>query len=123
MLFRYLSCVGVIICDINSMGFVSVYACRVCDAFVAMCATAHKASINQNGRPMLDANVTWLNDTPGLFEGGNARHYMKRHLSNGIIFTGDEIPPDVAHIQLTILVGGIDRRPDHTTNQHHHSTL
>ena len=41
MLFRYLSCVGAIRCDINTIGFVSVYACRVCDALVASCATTH----------------------------------------------------------------------------------
>ena len=34
MLFRYLSCLGAIICHINT-GVVTVYACRVCDALVA----------------------------------------------------------------------------------------
>ena len=34
-------CLGAIICDINTMGFVSVYASRVCDALVASCATVH----------------------------------------------------------------------------------
>ena len=46
ILFCYLSRLGAIICDINTIGFVSVYACRVCAAFcaalVASCA---------NGRP------------------------------------------------------------------------
>ena len=32
MLFRSLSCMGEIMCDINTIGFVSVFACRVCDA-------------------------------------------------------------------------------------------
>ena len=41
VLFRYLSSVGATICDINTIGFVSVYACRVCDALVASCATVH----------------------------------------------------------------------------------
>ena len=41
ILFRYLSCLGAIICDINTVGFVSVYACIVCDALVASCATVH----------------------------------------------------------------------------------
>ena len=57
MLFRYPSCLGVIICDINTIEFVSVYACRVCDALVASCATVHLAtalSVNQNGRPTLN---------------------------------------------------------------------
>ena len=27
MLFRYLSCLGTVICNINTVGFVSVYAC------------------------------------------------------------------------------------------------
>ena len=39
MLFRYLSCLGAIICYINTIGIVSVYACKVCDALVASCAT------------------------------------------------------------------------------------
>ena len=39
--FRYLSCLGAIIRDINTIGFVSVYACRVCDALFASCATIH----------------------------------------------------------------------------------
>ena len=30
MLFRYLSCLGAIICDVNTIGIVSVYAYRVC---------------------------------------------------------------------------------------------
>ena len=58
MLFPYLSRLGAIICDINTIGYVSVYARRVCDALVASCATAHQASINQNGRPMLNFHVT-----------------------------------------------------------------
>ena len=33
-LFRYLSCLGAIICDVNTIGIVSLYACRVCDALV-----------------------------------------------------------------------------------------
>ena len=37
MLFLYLSCLGAILCDINTIGFVSVYAWRVCDALVASC--------------------------------------------------------------------------------------
>ena len=39
-LFRYLSH-GTIICEINIIVFVSVYACRACDALVASCATVH----------------------------------------------------------------------------------
>ena len=27
-------CLGTVICDVNTIGFVSVYACRVCDALV-----------------------------------------------------------------------------------------
>ena len=38
-LLRYISCLGAIICYINTIGFVSVYACKVCDALVANCAT------------------------------------------------------------------------------------
>ena len=41
MLFRYQSCLGTIICNINTIESVSVYACKVCDALVASCATAH----------------------------------------------------------------------------------
>ena len=41
MLFRYLAFLGAIVCDINTIEFVSVYACRVCYALVAGCATAH----------------------------------------------------------------------------------
>ena len=36
MLFRYLARLGAIVCDITTIGFVSVYACRVCDALVAV---------------------------------------------------------------------------------------
>ena len=39
MLFRNLSCLGTIICFINTVGIVPVYACNVCDALVAGCAT------------------------------------------------------------------------------------
>ena len=43
--------------------FVSVYACRVCAAYVAGYATAHQASMKQSGRPndlrpMLNVHVT-----------------------------------------------------------------
>ena len=42
MLFRYLSCLGAIISDVNTTWVVSVYACsRLCDTLVASCATAH----------------------------------------------------------------------------------
>ena len=66
MLFRNLSCVEAIICDINTIGFGklgtigfdSVFACRVRDALVASCATVHKASMNENGRHMLIVHVT-----------------------------------------------------------------
>ena len=34
-------CLGSIVCDINTIVFVSVRACRVRDAFVASCATVH----------------------------------------------------------------------------------
>ena len=37
MLFRYLSCLGAIICDINAIES----ACRVCDSLMASCATGH----------------------------------------------------------------------------------
>ena len=33
------SCLGTIICYINTTGIVPVYACKVCDALVASCAT------------------------------------------------------------------------------------
>ena len=36
---------GAIICAINSIGFVSVYVCRVCDALIASCATIHNATV------------------------------------------------------------------------------
>ena len=39
MSFRNLSCLGTIICSINTIGIVPVYACKVCDAMVASCAT------------------------------------------------------------------------------------
>ena len=43
MLFRYISCMGAILCDVNTIGFdlVYIYAWRVCDALVASCATVH----------------------------------------------------------------------------------
>ena len=41
MLYRYLSCLGAIICDINTIGFVSVHAFRVVGDLVACCATVH----------------------------------------------------------------------------------
>ena len=34
-------CLGAIVCSVNTTGFVSVCACRVCDAFIASCATVH----------------------------------------------------------------------------------
>ena len=40
ILCRYLSCLGAIICYINTIAFVSVYAFRFCDALVASCSTA-----------------------------------------------------------------------------------
>ena len=40
MLFRYLSCLGAIICDITTIGFVSVYACRVYNALVVSCPSS-----------------------------------------------------------------------------------
>ena len=39
MFFRYLSCLDTIISYTNSIGIVPVYACNVCDALVASCAT------------------------------------------------------------------------------------
>ena len=39
MLFRNLSCLDTIISYINTIGIVLVYACNVCDALVASCAT------------------------------------------------------------------------------------
>ena len=36
MLFRNLSCLGTIICYINTIGIVPAYACNVCDALVAI---------------------------------------------------------------------------------------
>ena len=39
MLFRNLSCLGTIICCINTRVIVLVYACKVCDDLVASCAT------------------------------------------------------------------------------------
>ena len=39
MLFQNLSCLGTIICYINTIGIVPAYACNVCDALVASCAT------------------------------------------------------------------------------------
>ena len=41
ILYRYLSRLGAIICDINTIEFVSVHACRMCNALVASCATVH----------------------------------------------------------------------------------
>ena len=35
MLFQYLSCLGTIICYINTIGIVPAYACNVCDVLVA----------------------------------------------------------------------------------------
>ena len=40
MLFHILSCLGTIICYINAIGIVPVYACKVCDALVTSYATA-----------------------------------------------------------------------------------
>ena len=51
------SCLGAIICHTNTIAFVSVYACRVCDALVASCATAHLVSMNQNVRSMLNVQL------------------------------------------------------------------
>ena len=42
ILFRYLSGVWAITCDINSIVFVSVYACRVCDDLVASSLGIHE---------------------------------------------------------------------------------
>ena len=39
MFFRNLSCLGTILCYINTIGIVPVYACNVCDALVTSCAT------------------------------------------------------------------------------------
>ena len=39
MLFRNISCLGTIIRFINTIGIMPVYACQVCDALVASCAT------------------------------------------------------------------------------------
>ena len=39
MLFRNLPCLGTIRYYINIIGIVPVYACKVCDALVASCAT------------------------------------------------------------------------------------
>ena len=39
VLFRNLSCLGTIICSINTIGIVPAYACTVCDAMVASYAT------------------------------------------------------------------------------------
>ena len=39
MLFRNLSCLGTIMCYINTIGIVPAYACNVCDALVASYAT------------------------------------------------------------------------------------
>ena len=39
MLFHNLSCLDTIICYINTIGIVPAYACNVCDALVARCAT------------------------------------------------------------------------------------
>ena len=39
MLFRNLSCLGTIICYINTIGIVPACACNVCDALVASYAT------------------------------------------------------------------------------------
>ena len=39
MLFHNLSCLDTIICYINTIGIVPAYACNVCDALVASCAT------------------------------------------------------------------------------------
>ena len=39
LLFRNLSCLGTIICSINTIGIVPVYACTVYDAMVASYAT------------------------------------------------------------------------------------
>ena len=39
ILFCYISCMGAMICDINNIGFVSVYTRTCCDALVASYAT------------------------------------------------------------------------------------
>ena len=39
MLFHNLSCLGTVICYINTVGNVPAYACTVCDALVATCAS------------------------------------------------------------------------------------
>ena len=41
IIFRYISRPGAIICEINTIELVSVYACRVCDALVTSGATVH----------------------------------------------------------------------------------
>ena len=48
MLFRNLSYMGAMICHIITIGFVSVYVCRVCDVVVSSCANTHLVSMNQN---------------------------------------------------------------------------
>ena len=61
ILFLYLSlCLGAIICDINTIIFMSTRACAVCDALVASCATVHSAtplSMKQNGRSILNEGI------------------------------------------------------------------
>ena len=41
ILFRNLSCLGTIICYIDTIGIVPVHAYKVCDALVASCATTY----------------------------------------------------------------------------------
>ena len=54
MLFRNLSCLGTILCYLNTIGIVTVYAFNVCDVVVACWLT----SMRQNGRPTINGRVT-----------------------------------------------------------------
>ena len=60
MLFLNLSCLGTIICYINTIGIVQVYTCNVlnvCDALVLNSATSMRQN-PENGRATLNAIVT-----------------------------------------------------------------
>ena len=85
MLFHNLSCLDTIICYINTIGIVPAYACNVCDAFVASCAThigiRHRVLTNQRDRSYVYAVVSLA--AGGPFVGGPIVTYIFSRVSVG----------------------------------------
>ena len=101
ILFRYLSCLGAIICDINTMGFASVYAYIVCDALVPSCATVHYRPLSRR----LDRCDCTIQNESRDPNGGNVYYvtvqitFLTRKFRNG----ERTLHCDVVHIRPTIV--------------------